>query len=447
MGEDDIKPPIDDDNLSITSKGPALNQPPWDAQYEKVLIEWADKAQCYRWLHGRSFALYRRKAMWYTIPVIIMSTITGTANFAQERFPEHIKPIAVIAIGSVNLIAGIITTISQYLKVNELLESHRVANLSWDKFVRDVKMELAKDPREHGDVPGQREPPITCMTKFKETFDRLMEVSPNIEDKVIAEFAFRFDDDKIRITKELKARKQRILYGDESGEGVAPWLRPCVKFCKCYDCFSDPREVEKRRKLTEKKERETQWKVANPRKSIRDFYDLEAQLFPKDLDIPSTPKSDNIAQKVKDEISKKNKSTIYLRKPDILGELNSVELDVHPWREEEDEKKRNGPDLQAKALAKAEFEKENKQALERSNQADKIRQEVLAQEEEADKIELTKIKESIANRITTYIIKFKAKWHRVPLVDDVIEALSDIDENEIRCHDLLIDKENEYTIA
>ena len=59
----------------------------WKDEHEKILIEWADKAQCYRWLHGRSFALYRVKAMWYTIPVIVISTLTGTANFAQDRVP------------------------------------------------------------------------------------------------------------------------------------------------------------------------------------------------------------------------------------------------------------------------------------------------------------------------------------------------------------------------
>ena len=447
MGDADIKPDNDDNLSTDGSKGPSLVQPPWDEQYEKVLIEWADKAQCYRWLHGRSYALYRVKAMWYTIPVIIMSTITGTANFAQERFPENIKPIAVITIGSINLIAGIITTISQYLKVNELLESHRAANLSWDKFVRDVKMELAKDPREHGDVPGQREPPITCMTKFKETFDRLMEVSPNIEDGVIAEFAFRFDEDKIRITKELKARKQRILYGDESGEGVAPWLRPCVKFCKCYDCFSDPKDVAKREKKLEQKEREATWKTANPRKSIKEFYDLEAQLFPQDLDQPPTPKGENIALKIKQEITMKNKKNVSLRKPDILGELNSVEHDIHPWRDEEEQKKLNGPDLEAKALAKAEFERDAKIRKRQQNQEEILREQILAQEEEEHIIELQRMKDSISNRITNYIIKFKSKWHRIPLADDVIEALSDIDEDEIRSHELLIDSSSHTVIA
>ena len=439
MSEEIEIKPTDDDNLSIISKGPPVNQPPWDASNEKVLIEWADKAQCYRWLHGRSFALYRRKAMWFTIPVIIMSTITGTANFAQERFPENIKSLAVIIIGSVNLIAGIITTISQYLKVNELLESHRVANLSWDKFVRDVKMELAKDPREHGDVPSQREPPITCLTKFKETFDRLMEVSPNIEDNVIAEFAFRFDEDKIRISKELKSRKQRILYGDESGDGVAPWLRPCVKFFKCYDCFTDPKDIEKRKKKKEQKNREIEWRQLNPRSSIKDFYDIEAQINKRDT--PTSPKGreKEIAQKVKDEISKKNKTSVYLRKPDILGELNSVEHDIHQWRIEEEEKKLSSPDIEAKELAKKEFEKETNKRLQLQNQEKLLLEQIELKRMEEEEQELIRIKQNVNNRITEYVTKFKIKWHRTPLVDDVIEALSDIDENDIRTHELLND--------
>ena len=438
MGNDDDAILIaDDDNSSIISKGPPAIQPPWDAQYEKVLIEWADKAQCYRWLHGRSYALYRLKAMWFTIPVIIMSTITGTANFAQERFPEDIKQIAVIAIGSVNLIAGIITTISQYLKVNELLESHRVANLSWDKFVRDVKMELAKDPREHGDVPSQREPPITCLTKHKETFDRLMEVCPTIEDDVIAEFTFKFDEEKIKIEKELKARKQRILYGDDSGEGVIPWLRPCVKLFKCYDCFSDPKAVKKRQDKIALEERAARWKTSNPRKSVTEFYDSLT------LEMPSTPNSqssnNNITQQIKNEISSKN--TKSLRKPDILGQLNSVEHDIHPWREEDAKKNLLGPDLEAMASAKAALRKEAQLKTIQHKKEEEYMHSLEEKRIEEEHLEILRQKEGIANRITNYIMRFKTKWHRVPLVDDVIEALSDIDEHEIRSHELLIDRD------
>ena len=40
----------------------ASNEPDWDESHEKVLVEWADKAQCFRWLHGKSYNNYTPKA-------------------------------------------------------------------------------------------------------------------------------------------------------------------------------------------------------------------------------------------------------------------------------------------------------------------------------------------------------------------------------------------------
>ena len=77
----------------------------WSIQHEKILVEWADKAICYRWLHSTSHNSFASKARWFTIPVIIMSTLTGTANFAQERVPEQYVPYYTIAVGTTNIIA------------------------------------------------------------------------------------------------------------------------------------------------------------------------------------------------------------------------------------------------------------------------------------------------------------------------------------------------------
>ena len=44
-----------------------------------------------------------------------MSTLTGTANFAQERIPEIYRGWYSIIIGSINIFAGILTTIQQFL--------------------------------------------------------------------------------------------------------------------------------------------------------------------------------------------------------------------------------------------------------------------------------------------------------------------------------------------
>lgn len=146
----------------------------WQLHHEIILIDWGDRANCYKWLHNKSHHKYTRKKNIFTIPVIIMSTLTGTGNFALERFPEEYRSYITIFIGSINILAGIITTISQFLKLNELSESHRMSTLSWDKFYRNIKSELLKAPKERIHVNF-------FIKNCKDEFDRLMETSPNID--------------------------------------------------------------------------------------------------------------------------------------------------------------------------------------------------------------------------------------------------------------------------
>jgi hypothetical protein len=158
----------------------------WTPDHEKILVEWADKALCYKWLHEKSHGIYSKKNTWLTIPVIVMSTLTGTANFAQARVPEQYVGIFTMAVGSVNIFAGILTTIQQYLKISELNEAHRVSAISWGKFYRNIKVELAKSPSE-------RTPVVQMIKIAKEEFDRLIETSPNIENTIIQQFKTTFE--------------------------------------------------------------------------------------------------------------------------------------------------------------------------------------------------------------------------------------------------------------
>lgn len=157
----------------------------WTEHHENILIEWADKATCYRWLHAKSHIDYSRANTWFTIPVIVMSTLTGTANFAQDRFPASARPLFSSVIGSVNIFAGILTTIQQFLKISEYNEAHRASSISWGKFYRNIKVELAKDPRERTNVKQ-------LIKTQKEEFDRLIEISPPIAEKVIRRFKGEF---------------------------------------------------------------------------------------------------------------------------------------------------------------------------------------------------------------------------------------------------------------
>jgi hypothetical protein len=151
------------------------------------LVEWADKAMCYRWLHTRAFTMYSKLNAWYTIPVIIISTLTGTANFAQTRVPVEYQNYFAMIVGAFNIAAGIITTIQQFLKITQLNEAHRVSGIAWDKFYRNIKIELAKHPLERLDVKQM-------IKMSKEEFDRLMETSPIIPENIIQNFKVNFNE-------------------------------------------------------------------------------------------------------------------------------------------------------------------------------------------------------------------------------------------------------------
>lgn len=161
----------------------------WQPHHEDILIDWADKAMCYQWLHNRSRTKYSYLSNIFTIPVIIMSTLTGTANFAIERIPIQYKQYATIGIGSINILAGIITTISQFLKINELSESHRVASIAWDKFYRNIRVELVKAPSERTNVE-------LVIKINRDEFDRLIETSPNIDNNILKLFHKTFSGTK-----------------------------------------------------------------------------------------------------------------------------------------------------------------------------------------------------------------------------------------------------------
>lgn len=375
------------------------NEPDWDESHEKVLVEWADKAQCFRWLHGKSYNNYRKRAMWFTIPVIIMSTVTGTANFAQERFDPSIKIIAVMIIGSINIFAGILTTVSQYLKINELLEAHRVTGISWSKFSRDIKMELSKDPRK---VNGksQRIPPMACLKKFKEEFDRLMEISPNIEESVIKLFMATFDEKTIRTNRFMQERQERILYDPSSS--VPGWFRPCVKWFHCYECFTDPIN-----NSNSKDDKESQTEVNAISKEIR--Y--------------------NVAQSIR------SNGNFPVSRPEICDEIISVAVSKHPWMDETDDTpfvKKAIDKLNAQNKIKRQAEAEKQADIQKMNQVIEDKKKAQEEVERLNKLKEDAIKkDQIHNRIKNFINTFRSKMNRYPVRQEIKDDLSDIDNNDI----------------
>jgi hypothetical protein len=174
-----------DNSDTITNSGTATIQVEWSPENEMIMVEWCDIAQCYKWLNSRSHQKFSTMNAWFTIPAIVLSTISGTASFAQTSLPTAYQTYSPMAIGAINIFIGILTTVHQYLKIAELNEAHRVSSISWDKFARNIRIELAKKPEERMDAGH-------FLKLNRQEFDRLMETSPTVNDDIIKEFNLKF---------------------------------------------------------------------------------------------------------------------------------------------------------------------------------------------------------------------------------------------------------------
>lgn len=163
----------------------------WNESEVALLKKWGEISASYRLLHDRAFREFQRKSYGLTIPVIIMSTLSGTASFATKSFPEQYQTFVPMVIGGINIIVGIIQTITQFLRVNELTESHRVASFSYSKFSRNITTELSLPPSERS-YSG-----IEYVQICRSEMDRLIEQSPIIPMHLLHQFECNKDFNNI----------------------------------------------------------------------------------------------------------------------------------------------------------------------------------------------------------------------------------------------------------
>ena len=162
----------------MTTEITSPRQKYWKPTDEKLLEEWADHGKSFRWMHEQSRVKFWKRNIQFQVPVIILSTLTGAANFAQERVPVEYQGYYAIIVGFFNIIAGIIATIQTFLKVSESLEGHRVASVAWGKYYHNVKTELQKEPEDREDV-------VDFMKYAKMEYEKLVEQSPPIPPEIV----------------------------------------------------------------------------------------------------------------------------------------------------------------------------------------------------------------------------------------------------------------------
>lgn len=187
----------------------------WSPEIESLLAEWAEVALCYQYLHNYSTRKYKRKYHHYQIPIIVLSTLTGTANFAADSYvPEDFKQGFSAAVGSLNIAAGIMGTLLAFLKYAEIYEGHRISALAWSKLSRTIEIELSLHDK-------KRKPCKEFLKVMRSEYDNLLESSPNIDLDIVDMFNKKFKD------KYPEVRKPVICNGLRE---IKPFYQEAVKY-------------------------------------------------------------------------------------------------------------------------------------------------------------------------------------------------------------------------
>lgn len=200
--------------------------PPEEIKYtaagENVLAQMSERASAFRWMHHQCSSKYKKLDARFQLPVIIISSLTGGISLSLgSMVPEEQQAVAQTAVGTLNLIVGIISSVAQFTKASALSEGHRAASISWGRLSRRLQIELALEPH------LRSEDQDSLIKSSISTYDNLCEQGPVIDQKVIAAFKSEFGVDP----PEPSIARPEIISGPYKvkifgrNEGVSPPAR------------------------------------------------------------------------------------------------------------------------------------------------------------------------------------------------------------------------------
>ena len=139
-------------------------------QTHDLLECWAtacrENADSHRHQCARKSAISRR----IHIPVIALSAVTASSIFSSTGADSSVLDAWQYANGTLAVIVTALSSVSRYLRYDELSEKHRNASIAYAELASSIQCELIKENHVHSEVEDLRQ----RMTNIRKT-------SPNIE--------------------------------------------------------------------------------------------------------------------------------------------------------------------------------------------------------------------------------------------------------------------------
>jgi hypothetical protein len=233
----DIKSPKEEspteDYKSPTSTGEETkskrqHQLEWTDQIESLLSGWADTAAVYKWLHDKSHRKYKRKNKFLSIPIMVLSLITGSLGIGLQGYvPPEYMSIGQGALGGMGIFIGIMQGLQTQFGWAQRSEKHASGSLGWGKLHRNIQIELAVEREFRKDCDS-------FVKVCRMEYDRLTEQSPAIPSDVLDMFKIVFKH-QAALKKKYDDYKGEInTKATDEEELILPDICDTIKHTKVY---------------------------------------------------------------------------------------------------------------------------------------------------------------------------------------------------------------------
>ena len=150
----------------------------------KILKGWELETNAYHLLHEKSNEYYSRLNFYFMLPIIILSSSTGTLGLlnASETNFHIVNGVNIISIfiGIFGFMTAILTTIHNYLNIQKLESNHNNHAIEYSKISKEIKMHIYlsdTDVKVYSNI-------AEYIKQCKQKIDKLIESAPSIPSHV-----------------------------------------------------------------------------------------------------------------------------------------------------------------------------------------------------------------------------------------------------------------------
>jgi hypothetical protein len=178
----------DTEKLSVTAQMGTGSGRPWTPAERLLLTDWAARVTAAQHAHYFLMTRLRRRNLWLGIPVVVLSTIVGTALFATVATPGDYKaPLGFrLAAAFISVLTAVLAGVQTFLKFSERSERHGLA-ADWLAAVRrDIDLLQATPEKERGN-------PRETLSSLRKEINKIAQNAPAIGEALWHSYAAKYN--------------------------------------------------------------------------------------------------------------------------------------------------------------------------------------------------------------------------------------------------------------